>query len=338
MRRAAFWSGTVESTMSARGAAMRYRISRKNGEGEFAFIDWIRRRAGRPAGRVLVGPGDDAAVVRLASPRVVIHVDNTVEGAHYPRGTPWRAVGWKSVMRCASDIAAMGCRPVAVLAGAVLPRRLERRDRRAIVSGMLAACRAGGMDLVGGDLTAIGSGPTMLSVTVFGEAPRGKRPIRRSGARPGDLIGVTGRLGGSILGRHLRVRPRIREALALQEALTLHAMIDVSDGFAADLSHVLDESGVGARIDAARIPVHPDAKRLARRTGRPPLAHALGDGEDHELLFAFSAPDEARLPARVAGCAVTVVGRILPRREGRWMELPDKSSARLCPSGFSHEW
>lgn len=277
-------------------------------------------------------------MVRLADPRVVIHVDNTVEGVHYPRGTPWRAVGWKAVMRCASDIAAMGCRPVAVLAGAVLPRRLARGDRRAIVSGMLAACRAAGMDLVGGDLAAIAAGPTMISATVFGEVPKGKKPIRRSGARPGDLIAVTGRLGGSILGRHLRVRPRVREALELQNAVTLHAMIDVSDGFAADLAHILDESGVGARVDAARIPVHPDARRLARRSGRTPLSHALSDGEDHELVFAFPASERSRLPASAWGCPVAVVGRIVPRREGRRLEMPGGPRLPLRPSGFSHVW
>ncbi len=297
-------------------------------EGEFEFLRWIRRRAGRVRGPVLVGPGDDAAVVRLADPRVVIHVDNTVEGVHFARGASWRAAGWKSVMRCASDIAAMGCRPVAVLAGAVLPRRLSRADRRAIVSGMLAACRAGGMRLVGGDLTAVRTGPTVLSVTVFGEVPRGCRPVRRAGARPGDLIAVTGRLGGSISGRHLRIRPRIREALALQETLTLHAMIDISDGFAADLGHLLDESGVGAQITARDIPVHPDARRLARRTGKTPLAHALSDGEDHELVFTFPARERGRL-ARLA-FPVAVVGRV---RRGRGIRPP-----LAGPGGYAHRW
>lgn len=309
-------------------------------EGEFDFLRWIRRRAGVASRPVLVGPGDDAAVVQLADPRVVCHVDNTVEGVHFSLGAPWRAVGWKSVMRCASDIAAMGCRPVAVLAGAVLPRGLSRADRRAIVSGMLAACRTGGMRLVGGDLTAVRTGPTVLSVTVFGEVPAGKKPIPRSGARPGDLIAVTGRLGGSILGRHLKIRPRIREALALQKTLTLHAMIDVSDGFAADLGHILDESGVGAVIDARKIPIHPDVVRLARRTGKTLHDHALGDGEDHELVFSFPSTQMWRLQAwvRRIGCPVSVVGKILPRKAGRRLILPAGLEVPLRSSGFSHAW
>ncbi len=308
-------------------------------EGEFDFLRWIRRRAGGARGCVLVGPGDDAAVVRLGGADVVIHVDNTVEGIHYARGTPWRAVGAKSVMRCASDIAAMGCRPVAALAGAVLPRHLEQRDRRAIVAGMLAACRAAGISLVGGDLTAgTGKGPTVLSVTVVGETPPGRKPVLRSGAKPGDLVVVTGRLGGSILGRHLRVRPRIREVLALQKALTLHAMIDVSDGLAADLGHILDESGVGVRIEAASVPIHPDAVKLACRTGRKPLTHALEDGEDYELIFTFPIGQARRLPALVRRlrCPLSVIGRIQTR--GRVLVGGNGERTPFFAKGFAHRW
>lgn len=289
---------------------------------------------------MLLGPGDDAAVVRVSGGRTVVHVDNTVEGVHFAPGTAWRAVGWKAVGRCASDIAAMGCRPVAALAGAVLPRRLGRRERRAIVSGLLAACRAVGMRLVGGDLTAIARGPVVLSVAVFGEAPPGRRPVLRAGARPGDLIGVTGRLGGAILGRHLRVAPRVRAALALQEAVTLHAMIDISDGFAADLAHILDESGVGAEIDAARIPIHSDARRLARRTGRSPLVHALSDGEDYELLFTLPAAQAPRLrgAARRARCPVALVGRVLADPRQRILAVPGSAARPLPRAGYAHAW
>lgn len=304
-------------------------MSRKaRSEGELGFLRWVRRRLHADR-RVIIGPGDDAAVVRLADPRVVIHVDNTVEGIHYPRGTPWGAVGWKAVMRCASDIAAMGCRPVGALVGAVLPARLGRAGRRALVSGMERACRAADISLVGGDLTA-GKGPAVLSATLFGEIPAGCRPVRRAGARPGDLVAVTGRLGGAILGRHLRVRPRLGEALALQRGLTLHAMIDVSDGLAADLGHILEESGVGCRLDAARVPIHPDARKLARRTGRTPLAHALSDGEDYELLFAFPRAQAARLPglSRRLGAPITVIGGITEKGQSAPLRIP----------GYQHRW
>ncbi|KAF0241190.1 MAG: thiamine-monophosphate, partial [Planctomycetota bacterium] len=143
----------------------------------------------------------------------------------------------------------------------------------------LAACRAAGASLVGGDLSAT-SGPAAIGGTALGFA---KRPVPRSGAHPGDAIGVTGPCGGSILGRHLRFSPRIAEGLRLAPIAT--AMVDVSDGLTADLDHILDESGAGADLVSASIPIHRDARRLAHDSGRTPLDHALSDGEDFELLF-----------------------------------------------------
>ncbi len=135
----------------------------------------------------------------------------------------------------------------------------------------------------------------MVSVTVFGEPIR--EPVLRSGAKPGDWIFVTGPLGGSILGRHLNPTPRLTEAEALVTACDLHAMIDVSDGLAKDLNHICEESGCGAVLTAEAIPVHSDAVELAERTGRPPLQHALSDGEDFELIFTVDADTGAKLLA-----------------------------------------
>jgi thiamine-monophosphate kinase len=274
-----------------------------------------------------VGPGHDAAVVRLKDRRAVLHTDQCVEGVHFPKGTPWRAAAAKALLRCASDLAAMGARPVAALAAAALPARLSERNRRDLILGMERAAQGHGISIVGGDLSAT-SGPAVLGITVLGELEPGEKPILRRGARPGDLLAVTGRLGGSLLspGRHLRPRPRIREALLLRKTLSLHAMIDLSDGLAADLGHLLDESRVGATLVGAWIPIHPDA--------RGSLARALGDGEDYELLFAFPAAQAARLRRLPFG--VTVVGQVT--RKARRLLDPSGKVLPLPRAGWEHRW
>src|SRR5262249_1696172 len=134
--------------------------------------------------------------------------------------------------------------------------------------------------VVGGD-TNSWNGPLVINVTLLGEStPRG--PVRRAGARVGDWLMVTGPLGGSILGKHLDFTPRVREALRLHELVSLHAMIDVSDGLAADVGHLCDESNCGAVLRAEGIPLTPEASQIA--DGRSPLEHGLGDGEDFELV------------------------------------------------------
>ena len=303
-----------------------------NPSAEFQFLAWVRRNL-HSGSAVLAGPGHDTAVVRLRDRRAVLHADQCVEGVHFPRGTPWRLAGGKALLRCASDLAAAGARPVAALVTAALPRRLADRDRRELVLGMEGAARRHGISIVGGDLSAT-RGPAVLGVTILGELAPGQKPLLRSGAEPGNLLAVTGSLGGSLRGRHLRPLPRIREALAIREALRPRAMIDVSDGLAADLGHLLDESGVGAIIVGAWIPLHPDARK-----GRgSPLAHALADGEDYELLFAFPRERLSRLTplARRLRCPLTVIGQVT--RRSRLLLKPDGSLRRLPKTGWEHRW
>jgi thiamine-monophosphate kinase len=195
-----------------------------------------------------------------------------------------------------SDIAAMAGRPVAALVAVALPQDRAGEIGMGLHAGIEAMAREFDVALAGGDTNAWG-GPLVVSVTVLGEAT-GRGPVTRSGARVGDIVFVTGPLGGSLLGRHLDPQPRVREALLLQESASLHAMIDLSDGLASDLPHVLDESGrVGAVLDRGSIPIHPDAQRLSERDGIPSLDHALGDGEDFELCFTVGPEDAARLAA-----------------------------------------
>src|SRR5207253_7470006 len=232
-------------------------------------------------GRVLLGPGDDTAALGWpADTPCLVTADMLLEGSCFllAEAGP-RRVGRKAMAVNLSDIAAMAGRPVAAVVSVGLPRRGGRALAEELYRGLREVADAFDTAIVGGD-TNSWDGPLVISVTLLGEAT-GRGPVRRSGARPGDWLLVTGPLGGSILGKHLDFTPRVREALRLHEAADLRAMIDVSDGLAADLQHICRESGCGAVLDAGRIPIADAARAL--NDGRAPLEHALTDGEDFEL-------------------------------------------------------
>jgi thiamine-monophosphate kinase len=192
----------------------------------------------------------------------------------------------KAMNRNLSDCAAMGCLPAAALAAVALPRDYSLDSAKALYQGLAEAGAAFDCPLVGGD-TATWPGKLVLSVTILGRSA-GQKPITRSGAKPGDQIFVTGPLGGSILGRHLSFQPLVK--LGREIAPLATAMIDLSDGLSRDLGHICQLSNVGAIIDSAAVPIHPDAHELSRRDSLPPIDHALNDGEDYELLFASAQP------------------------------------------------
>ncbi|MFW6108804.1 MAG: thiamine-phosphate kinase [bacterium] len=301
--------------------------------GEFDFIRWLRGRV--PADPLVrVGVGDDAAAVANRSDATLVTTDMLVGGTHFDtaEATP-RQVGWKALACSVSDIAAMGGEGTAAVVSAALPDGFGRAQARDLVEGMLACCEAFGLRLVGGDLTGT-RGPLTLSVTVLGDT--GDRPpILRGGARPGDAVMVTGALGGSLLGRHLRFRPRQAEGLILSRRYRPHAMIDVSDGLAIDLHHILEESGVGAALRAETIPIADDARRAAAQSGRTPLDHALGDGEDYELLFTMDLATAERLvDAQPFDVPVRRIGTIVA--SGATLILGDGSERELRPSGWEH--
>ncbi|MFP4056318.1 MAG: thiamine-phosphate kinase [Candidatus Brocadiia bacterium] len=300
---------------------------------EFDLIRWIRQQA--PADeRVVVGIGDDAAAVAVPGPAALLTTDLLVEGVHFDLAEASLGdVGWKSLACSVSDIAAMGGRASAAVVAVAVPRGFTAARGRALAAGLLACAREFGVCLVGGDL-AVTPGPLVVSVAMMGET-EGRPAVRRSGARPGDVVLVTGRLGGSRLGRHLRFRPRQAEALALCESYRPSAMIDISDGLAADLHHILEESGVGARLLAAEVPLSDDAHRAAQASGRSPLDHALGDGEDYELLFTLPPDQAARLLERPPfDVPVTQVGTVVA--SGAILALPDGSERPLERCGWEH--
>lgn len=252
-------------------------------------------------GQVVVGPGDDCAVVRAGSGALLLlTVDQLVEGRHFAADVPAADIAHKCIARSVSDIAAMGGTPAWALATGLLPRGFAHAD--ALFDAMSRAAREMSAPLVGGDV-AVWDGALVLTCTVGGTPHAERGPVLRSGARPGDELWVTGRIGGSVRsGRHLRFTPRVAVGAWLCDALgpDLHAMMDVSDGVGIDASRLAAASGARAVIDLPRVPLHDDASDA--------LA-AIGDGEDYELLFA-AAPGLA-LPARAPdGTPLTRIGSV----------------------------
>jgi thiamine-monophosphate kinase len=309
--------------------------------GEFAFIDWLRQRT-PAADRVIVGPGDDAAVVAWQSPSTVITTDMLLEGSCFlleggsiclPGFTPAsaRRVGRKAMAVNLSDIAAMAAVPVAAVVSVGLPKRGGRALAEELYHGLRERADEFQTAIVGGD-TNSWDGPLVINVTLFGEpGPRGV--VRRRQARPGDALLVTGPLGGSILGKHLDFTPRVREALALVECANIHAMMDISDGLSADLAKLCSESGCGAVLFAESIPISAEAKRM--NDTKSPLEHALGDGEDFELLFAVDANEARRLLREqpIPTIELFQVGECV--ESGLWLQEA-AARRRLTPTGWVH--
>jgi thiamine-monophosphate kinase len=230
-----------------------------------------------------------------------------------------------------SDIAAMAGNPVAAVVSVGLPRKGGKALAEELYSGLREMADAFDTAVAGGD-TNSWDGPLVISVTVFGEAT-GKGPVLRSGARPGDWLLVTGPLGGSIRGKHLTFTPRVREALQLHSLTDLHAMIDLSDGLAADVNHLCEESQCGAVLRAKVVPVSADAYEM--RDGLSPLEHALADGEDFELAFALPQEEGRRLVQTqpVPGVTLVHIGECVD--QGLWLE-EGQQVRRLEPRGYVH--
>ncbi len=300
--------------------------------GEFEYIGWLRRQT-QADPRVLLGPGDDCAILAGSALPWLITTDMLLEGSHFRLAEVGaRRVGRKTMAVNLSDIAAMAGRPVAAVVSVGLPRQGAKLIAEELYLGLRELADAFDTTLVGGDTNTWDGGLT-LSVTMLGQ-PIPPGPVRRAGARPGDWVMVTGPLGGSIRGKHLDFTPRIREAMQLQAAVRLHAMIDVSDGLAADVHHLCEESKCGAVLRAESIPISQAAMEFD--DGRSPLNHALGDGEDFELAFAVSAEDGRRLVETqpIAGLTLVHVGEFLAGNE--YLLEQDGRRRPLDALGYKH--
>jgi thiamine-monophosphate kinase len=309
---------------------------------ELDFVAAILSRIPADA-RLEVPPGDDAAVLRPpAGRRTVVTVDMLMEGTDFILGPdcPPRLVGHKALAVNLSDLAAMAARPEAAVVAVALPRHHGDSLGRGLLEGILATAAAHGVTLAGGDTNAW-DGPLVISITAIGSVAPG-RAWRRDGAMAGDLLVVSGSCGGSLLGRHLSVAPRVREALMIADRFTVHAAIDVSDGLSLDTARLMQASGAAAVIDLDSIPIHADAMRMAGLPGdaRTPLDHALSDGEDFELVLALPADEARRLVAEapaLIGLPFTVIGEVVAGA-GLSARAADGTTTPLEPRGFVHDF
>ncbi len=281
--------------------------------------------------RVVIGPGDDAAVIAVEAGRVVATTDSLVEGTHFR----WdlcgpEDVGYKAVSVNLSDLAAMGARPTSLLVGWCLPDEMRDATVLRVARGMAEACREFGVGVSGGNLARV-RGPFQLTVTALGE-PVGGRVLTRGGARVGDGIHVSGPVGAAALGLAVlekaaksarrfpglvrawrRPKPRLDLSAVLTGIPGVHAVVDVSDGLLQDLSHVLRASGVGADVEVGQVPLHPEAGPGGQVAGVDPRQAALSGGEDYELVVCASPAAEDAVAALGFTRIGTTVRRIRPR-------------------------
>lgn len=302
---------------------------------EWEQIAWIRSQiAGRPD--VPIGIGDDAALLKV-DPNLLIAVDMLIEGVHFDLGqcTPYQ-VGRKAMNVNLSDIAAMAGRPTFALVAVALPKNKPADLAGELFRGLREAAEAFDVTIVGGDTNRAAS-DLAVSVTVLG-APTEMGPLTRAGAKPSDVLFVTGALGYSLDGKHLDFIPRLREAALLHQRYRLTSMIDISDGLGSDVFHIVHESGCGAEIDAEAIPLRPHAS--IESDPRTPLEHALHDGEDFELLFSVEPEDAERIerdkPLALFGLEVTRIG-VMTQEQTVRLRTGDRIE-KLQRGGFQHEW
>ncbi len=323
-------------------------------KGELDLIRAIRERAGKPASALRLGIGDDCAVLRPPTGHdILVTTDFSLEGRHFRRDWhPAAAAGHRCLARGLSDLAAMGAKPMAAFLSLAIPAGTLRRTTgrkwvEGFFDGLLTLANAFNTPLAGGDTSTAPDDAILADIVLIGSAPRGKE-LRRSTARPGDAIYVTGHLGGAaaelaVLSQqpkrfskavcndahpHLYPQPRLATGQRLRTLAT--AAIDISDGLSTDLVHLCEESRVGAVIDAAALPLHPLLNSLPQAEAEHLALHG---GEDYELLF--TAPTSRTLPRSIGGVPITHIGTItknrdiLIRREGH--ETP------LMPAGWEHE-
>jgi thiamine-monophosphate kinase len=314
--------------------------------GEFGLIARIERiaRDGGSSARVALGIGDDAALLRVvAREEVALTTDASVEGVHFRLGAEAPArIGRRALVANLSDLAAMGARPLGFALALAAPPSLDARVALGLVRGASREGALCGCPLIGGNVTR--ARETSLTIAALGAVKSG-RALRRDRARPGDRLLVTGVLGAAALDRlraersggPLRHRPvaRLAAGAALARLPGVGACIDVSDGFASDLGHVLRASGVGARVERAALPRARGLAAACARWGADPEALLLGGGEDYELLFTVrpGAPSAAALGRRL-GLPVAEVGRIEARRGLRL--VPAGGVSPRAPRGWRH--
>lgn len=301
--------------------------------GEDEITGWFQQQSRLSPTEFPIGIGDDMAQIALGpGASVLITTDMLLDGTHFDLKTATlKQVGYKAMAASLSDCAAMATIPLAAVVAVALPRGISRAQLQELHAGIVSAGDQYHCPLVGGDITSWkGEGPFAICVAMLSK-PGDKPPVRRDGARVDDVICVTGTLGGSGRRKHLEFEPRVHEALEIVRIAELHAMMDLSDGLSTDLNRICRQSGVGALIEAAAVPLADDAK-----AGADPLDAALNEGEDFELLFTL-APDQWDRLQRTWNdpLPISAIGRITDT--GRMqITMADGWTADLKPAGYDH--
>jgi thiamine-monophosphate kinase len=324
--------------------------------GEFELLAKLRERLPPVGSRVRLGSGDDAAV-SVPGGATATSVDAIVDGVHFRRAeAPLRLIGRKALATALSDLAAMGAEAGEAYVVLGAPPDLAEEEFDALLDGLLALAAETGTTLAGGDLTRA---PALtLAVTVVGHASRADELVPRSGAEPGDVLVVTGELGGAAAGRLLLDRPelgsavpaataerprarqldptpRLRSGQVLAEA-GAHAMIDLSDGLAGDALHVARASGVALRFETGSLPLEKGVAEVAAAAGCDPLQLAVSGGEDYELLAALPPDRLTTASRRIAEMAETTLTEIGQVTEGEGVELRLPGGGLLATGGYDH--
>lgn len=320
--------------------------------GEFGLIDLIKGKTRSQDKSVLVNIGDDAAVIEPSKDKVLIFTTDTlVEKVHFDlKYFSSEQVGWKAMAANLSDIAAMGGLPKFALVTVGLTKSVPVENVIAIYDGMTDIAKRYKCKVIGGDTTFSPQG-IFISIALLGEVEK-KFLVKRTGAKKGDLICVTGDLGEAQAGleflkknlpkksplvkKHLNPFPRIDEARALVKNLKISSMIDISDGLSSELFHLTEENNLGAIIHEDKIPISRGCISLANSLRKSPLKWALSSGEEYELLFTINKKELPSLEKVKRKIRISVIGEMLDRKEGVMLQKRSGKKRKLTKSGFKH--
>lgn len=323
--------------------------------GEFGLIERIAGKTIIRDPRVVVGIGDDAAVIEGGEGNyLLITADTLIEGVHFSldKASPYQ-VGWKSLAVNASDIAAMGGLPSYALITLALPSRGEVEFVDEFYRGINDFAGGWRIEIVGGDMASSPSGKVFISICLLGRV-EAENLLLRSGAKVGDAIVVSGTLGGAaagflllqsslkkkgreeVISRHLLPQPRIALIREIIGKFRVNSLIDISDGLAGDLGHILRSSGVGAILKEESLPIDEETREVCRRLNKNPVELALTGGEDYELLFTLSREEVPKLPPSVLNIPLTVIGEVRDKKEGFRTLTPEGGVRKLEQRGFDH--
>ncbi len=309
---------------------------------EHSFIAWAKQRSSKLP-QVKLGIGDDCALLECPGLESLgegssgkdwaVTTDSLCDGTHFILSEcGGRRAGRKLMGVNLSDLASMAAEPVAVFVSACLPKTGAGDLAAEIFEGILGMAQEYNVAIAGGD-TNVWEGPLVLNMTAMGTVDP-NRAWKRSGAKPGDAIVVSGKLGGSLLGKHLEFVPRLHLAKELSELGIVAAATDISDGLGIDLLNMTVASRCGAEVHLDRVPISDAAHTRSQDSGKEALEHAIGDGEDFELLLAVPQEHLSRMPKEIDGVPLTVVGEFVSRT-GLWSK-EKKGVQQLSPRGYVH--